>query len=259
MPKAPEAVPAFQRYQLEFARHIRDPKNSARPAGAQARRMNVYNALLYHNLESSLLACFPVSRQTLGKRKWQSLVRAFFATHRCHTPFFRRIPEEFIQYLESRSDGAPPWLRHLAHYEWVELALDTSAQEIDRAAFDEAGDLMHGRPALNPVRFLLHYPFAVHKISPRSVPKQEEPTHFLVFRDLRDRVHFVVLNSFSARLVQLLEPGQLSGHKALSSIAVEHPGLDAQAVYAGGMQTLEDLRRDQAILGAWKGRAVQKN
>lgn len=251
MRKAPDALPAFQRYQLEFTRHIRDPKKYPRPAAVEARRMNIYNELLYNNVESFLLACFPVSRSVLGKRRWAGIAREFFATHRCRSPLFRQISEEFLQFLQSR--GADPrWLIHLAHYEWVELALDTSNQEISLAGIDVNGDLLAARPALNPVRFLLNYPYAVHKISARRLPQKEEPVHILVFRDLNDKVRFIVLNPVSARLVQLLQERELSGEQALARIAGELPNSDGRAVYRGGLEILEKLRREQAILGTWK-------
>ena len=85
MPSAavPE-LPAFQRYQLAFTAHIRDPKAQPRPKQVEARRMKVYTELLFNNVEGALLACFPVLRQVLGVRKWNRLAREFFAVHRCH-------------------------------------------------------------------------------------------------------------------------------------------------------------------------------
>jgi hypothetical protein len=68
--------------------------------------MKVYNELLYNNLEGFLLACFPVCRKILGKRRWDRLARAFFRDHACHTPYFRQIPEEFLKYLQAA--GSPP-------------------------------------------------------------------------------------------------------------------------------------------------------
>ena len=100
-----DASSSLQRYQYAFTAHIRDPRNNPRPAGVPARRMKVYNELLYNNLEGFLLACFPVSRRILGKARWGRLVRAFFAGHRCRTPFFRQIPEELVQWL---SGGGMP-------------------------------------------------------------------------------------------------------------------------------------------------------
>ncbi|MGH8726574.1 MAG: HvfC family RiPP maturation protein [Burkholderiales bacterium] len=243
--------PNFQRYQFEFTRHIRDPKKHPAPAGVAARRMKIYDELLYNNVENFLLACFPVCRKVLSRRKWDEIVREFFAFHRCRTPLFRQIPEEFLEHLQSRR-GDPDWLIHLAHYEWVELAVDTSNEEIEFAKIEPHGDLLTRRPALNPVRSLLHYPYAVHKISPKHLPQSEEPTHLLVFRDLGDAVRFIVLNPVSAKLVRLLAAGKLSGAQALSRIVQELPDSDLRAVKQGGLEIMENLRRENAILGTWK-------
>ena len=247
-------LPAFQRFQFEFARHIRDPKTQPRPAGVPARRMKIYNELLFNNLESFLLACFPVLRSILGKRRWTALARDFFAEHRCRTPFFRQIPDEFVQYLQSgRAPRAsdPPFLLELAHYEWIELVLSVSSLEAP-AGVDSEGDLLDGAPVLNPVLSLLQYAYPVHRIGPRFKPAAPppEPTRLLVFRDADDAVRFVHLNAVSARLLALLGEGGQTGREALVRIAQElrHPAPDA--VLAGGAALLQDLRAQGAILGA---------
>jgi len=249
---APE-LPGFQAFQFEFTRHIRDPKVHPRPRGVPARRMKVYNELLFNNLEGFLLACFPVLRQILGKRRWTALVRDFFAAHRCHTPFFRQIPDEFIQYLQTERgtrDTDPPFLLELAHYEWIELVLSVSDKETP-AAIDPQGDLLAGVPVLNPVLALLEYAYPVHRIGPRCKPAASpaEPTCLLVFRDADFNVRFTHLNPVSARLLALLEDDRLTGRQALQRIATElkHPALDA--VISGGLEILENLRAEQAILG----------
>jgi hypothetical protein len=247
-------LPAFQQYQYAFTAHIRDPRRNPRPAGVSARRMRVYNELLYNNLESFLLACFPVTRQVLGTRRWGRLVRSFFAEHRCRTPFFRQIPEEFVRWLQETRRGHaddPPYLAHLAHYEWVELALDVSPAAPDWTAIDCAGDLLAARPALTPAAWLLAYPYAVHRIGPRYRPSAPDPdaTHILAFRNLSDRVRFIVLNLVSARLVALVQPGQVTGGEAIAQIVAELAHPNPQAVLAGGRQILEGLRAEGAILG----------
>jgi len=172
----PSALPEFQRFQFEFTAHLRDPKAQPRPAGVEARRMKVYNELLYNNLEGFLLACFPVLRQVLGAGKWARLVRAFFAAHRSRTPYFRQIPDEFIQFLQNEwtaPEDAPPYLLALAHYEWIELVLSVSNRSPDRA-FDTAGDLMEGVPLLNPVLANLRYDWPVQRIAPRRKVRPAE-------------------------------------------------------------------------------------
>jgi hypothetical protein len=245
------ALPEFQRYQLAFTAHIRDPKANPRPAGVDARRMKIYNELLYTNVERFLLGCFPVLRQVLGTRKWAQLARAFFSMHRSHTPYFRQIPDEFVQFLQNEwtpPDGYPPCLLALAHYEWIELVLSVSNRRVDRRV-DAAGDLLDGVPVLNPVLANLRYDWPVHRIAPRRTVKPVE-TYLLVFRDAADRVAFTEINAFTARLVTLLEPAALSGRAALEQIAAESRHPDPALILQAGGALLEGLRARGAILGA---------
>jgi len=246
----PPALPEFQRYQLAFAAHIRDPQAHPRPAGVAARRMNVYNAILFNNVESFLLACFPVLRQVLGARKWTRLVRAFFSTHRSRTPYFRQIPDEFVQFLQNEwtpPQGYPPFTLALAHYEWIELALSVSNRSI-ACGVDAQGDLLDGVPVLNPVLANLRYDWPVQRIAPRRKIQPAE-TWLLVFRDVADRVQFSEINAFTARLLTLLEPGTLSGRAALASLAAESRHPDPALILQAGAALLADLRARGAIAG----------
>jgi len=250
----PSALPEFQRYQLAFAAHIRDPEAHPRPAGVDARRMKLYNELLYNNVEAFLLACFPVLRQMLGTRKWTKLVRAFFSTHRSHTPYFRQIPDEFVQFLQNEStppQGYPPYLLALAHYEWIELVLSVSNRSVD-GAIDAAGDLLDGVPVLNPVLANLRYDWPVHRLAPHRKVRAAE-TYLLVFRDPADAVQFSEINAFTARLLALLEAGTLSGRAALETIVDESRHPDPALVLLAGGALLDDLRARGAILGAGRG------
>lgn len=248
--KTPSALPEFQRYQLAFAAHIRDPKAHPRPVGVEARRMRIYNDLLFNNIEGFLLACFPVLRQVLGARRWTGLVRAFFSTHRSHTPYFRKIPDEFVQFLQNEwtpPAAYPPFTLALAHYEWIELVLSVSNRSLDRAV-DSTGDLLDGVPLLNPVLANLHYDWPVHRIAPRRKVSPKE-SWLLVFRDADDQVQFSEINAFTARLLTLLEPGTLNGRAALQHIAAESLHPDPAVVVEAGGALLDGLRARGAILG----------
>jgi len=223
--------------------------------------MNVYNELVYNNLEGFLLACFPVLRQVLGKRKWSKLVREFFVAHRCHTPFFRQIPDEFVHYLKNeRGDQPddPAFLQDLAHYEWVELMLSVSNKEIDLSLFDPGGDLISGQPALNPLLSLQSYVYPVHRISPRFKPTatQQEETHFAILRNMNDEVKFIVVNPVSMRLLSLLQTTALSGEEALLQVAAELKHPNPEVVLAGGREIMQSLRDSQVILGTWHSAAT---
>ena len=123
----------FRLKQAEFAAHIRDPANNPAPADVDPQRMAAYCELFYNNIDSSLSSTFPVLRQILDADQWQVLAKDFYASHRCQTPHFSEIPEEFLEYLQNRKlPGDHPFLLELAHYEWVEMALAISTAEPQR-------------------------------------------------------------------------------------------------------------------------------
>lgn len=251
MRHAPELLPGFQQYQIEFAAHIRNPKQHKRPKGVIAGRMAVYNELLYNNIEGFLLACFPVMRKMLGKRRWSRLVRGFFSEHRCHTPYFRQIPDEFLQYLQHEwqpGPGYPEYLIELAHYEWIELVLSISNLDDQMPEIDPAGDLMDGIPALNPVMANLAYQWPVHRIRPRA-KVEPSPACLLVYRNPGMHIRFLEQSQTSARLVALLEPGTVTGSEAVKLLAGEMGYANVEQLMAFAQGFLHDLKQAGVIFG----------
>lgn len=248
--------PAFQQFQQDFGRHLRDPHHVARPAGVPARGAAVYGELLFNNVTGFLDACFPVGRQLLGEARWRRLNRAFFRDWRSHTPWFREIPHQFVRYLESGAirQPLPRWFAELALYEWAELAVDV--MEVSAPAHDPDGDLLVGQPLLNPAQMRLAFHWPVHRISLEWRPRRPEATHLLVYRDRDDAVQFAELNPVTARLLELLTTLELSGREACLAIAGELAHPDPQAVLAFGADILADLRRQEIILGTHRNRRV---
>ena len=244
----------FQQYQRAFTAHIRDPRHVARPKGVPRRRMKVYNELLYNNTEGFLLSCFPVCRKILGKRRWERLARGFFRDHVCHTPYFRQIPEEFLKYLQDEwqpTDDFPGFLPELAHYEWVELELDTSDRDANLPVFDATGDLMLGRPLLNPVLRVLAYRWPVHRLSPRFKPSEPptQPTFTLAFRDADFQIRFLLINSASARLISLFqEHPQLTGNAVVGLLAAEM-AMPPDSLSGFARTLVQDLHAQGVFLG----------
>jgi hypothetical protein len=241
----------FQQFQLELGRRLRDPRGTARPSGVPPRRLAIYEELLFNNITGFLDSCFPVSRKLLGERRWRRMHRAFFRDWRSHTPWFREIPREFLRWLEATQPARlPRWLADLAHYEWVELALDV--MDAPEPPADPEGDLMAGLPVLAPALMNLAYDWPVQRISPNWRPRKPSSTgatHLLVFRDRAGTVQFVELNPVSARLIALLQEAAITGAAACMRIAAELGHPDPAAVAAGGRQILENLRAHGAILG----------
>ena len=241
---------AFQEFQRDFGRHLRDPHHAPRPAGLPARRVAAYNELLFNNICGFLDACFPVSRELLGESRWRRLNRTFYRDWPLHTPWFREIPREFVRYLVDAEIATirPRWLAELAHYEWAELAVDI--MDAPLPDHDPTGDLMSGRPVLNPARLDLSYNWPVHRIGTDYRPRRPQATQLVVYRDAELAVQFTEINPVTAHLLALLAPGQLTGEAALTQIAtaLQHP--DPAQLLAFGRDLLNDLHRQGIILGS---------
>lgn len=241
--------------QRQFAAHIRDPERQPAPDDIEDRRLAIYRDLFFNNLRSMLAGNFPVVHALYEPAEWSALVRDFYAEYRCHTPLFTEIAREFLRYLQDvrqpRPDD-PPFLLELAHYEWIELALELDEREPDAVAAQPDGDLLDGAPVLSPLAWPLSYRFPVHRIRPdyRPLEPPAEPTHLLVYRDRRDRVRFMELNAVARLLVAYLQdrPGA-TGRQLLQAVAADIGHPDPARVVATGGDLLTDLRERGVILG----------
>jgi hypothetical protein len=248
-------LPKFKQVQYAFTRHVRNPAKHPRPDDIEARRMQIYNDLLFNNVEDFMSTGFPVLRTITSDEKWTRMIRDYYEHHKASTPLFPEMRREFLKYLEherTAEEDDYPFMLELAHYEWVELALSISDQEIDLSGVDTEADLLDGIPVLSPLAWPLRYQFAVQKIGPDYLPEQpeEQPTYLVVYRDFKDEVHFLELNPVTAHLLQLiLQDERLTSRKMLTSIAeqLQHP--NPEVVVQGGLQILNDLKTRNVILG----------
>lgn len=243
------STPDFQAFQRAFARHIRDPHHTARPAGVPARRMAVHNEILFANITGFLDACFPVCRKLIGETRWRRLNRAFYRDWKSQTPWFREIPREFVRYLDAGAirEPLPAWFAELAQYEWAELAVDT--MDCANPRHDPAGDLLQRPVVLNPARLVLACAWPVHRIAPDYRPRRPQATQIVIYRDGADRVRFVEINPVTRRLLELLAAAPTTGSEACGQIGSELRHPDPQQLVAFGRCILEDFRARGLILG----------
>lgn len=240
----------FQRYQLAFTAHIRNPALHSKPADVVEKRMAVYRESVFNNLLESVSICFPVCVNVLGKRKWRDLIRDFMANYSTNSPLFREIPQQFLAFLENVED-LPPYLKPLAHYEWIELAISSQqTSPLSAQTFNTDNtelNCLDSVITLAPASALLAYDYPVHKVSKRFKPTAIEKTYLLVFRNTHFEVKFIVLNPITFNLLSLIQSQPLTGRLALTMLAnqLQHPDLDLFIRF--GAETLNDLRKQQAI------------
>ena len=237
--------------QLAMARYLRNPESETPPAGVEPRRMAIYERLVYNNIESFISSGFPVLRSLYEEDDWHRLVRGFIVGHRCHTPYFLEISQEFIQYLMNEyqpREQDPPFLAELAHYEWVELALDVAEEELPVTV--APADVLAAVPRLSPLAWLLCYHYPVQHIGPSFRPDQPgEPTYLVVYRDRQERVQFMALNAFSARLVELTRDNASATGRDLLHTMAQESGMAVTNLLEAGARQLEELY-DATVLGS---------
>jgi len=253
-----KSTPEFIRRQYEFAAHIRDPDHQPAPGDVEDRRMAIYRELFYNNVEGFLSNTFPVLRVLHEDDRWHTMARAFFAHHLSQTPLFLEIPREFLNWLENEYLAQPgdlPFVQELAHYEWVELALSISEENITAADVDPGGDLLVGIPVLSPLAWHLAYQYPVHRIGPDYRPDQpgDSMTCLVVYRNREDEIGFIEINPVTKRLLELIEADKVeSGQQLLNRIATEISHPQPEVVINSGLEILKGLAEKDIILGTKK-------
>ncbi|MDJ0878447.1 MAG: putative DNA-binding domain-containing protein [Halieaceae bacterium] len=251
----PELAENLKALQQRFTSHIRNPGEIDAPEGIEGRRMKIYNDLIYNNVESFLSGGFPVLRSLYRDEDWHRLVRDFIVSYRCASPYFLEISQEFLNYLMNERQASPvdpPFALELAHYEWVELALDVATETFPEDGVDPEGDPVEGVPVISPLAMNLQYRYPVHEIGPGREPDDPpaQPTFLVVYRNREERVRFLESNAATARLLELVaENTDRSGRELLEQLAGEMNAESVTSVVEFGARMLSEFLEQDILAG----------
>ena len=81
--------PTLRDSQMAMARYLRNPAGASAPPGVEQRRLDIYERLVYNNIESFISKGFPVLRSLYQDDAWHRLVRAFIQEHRSQAAFIQ--------------------------------------------------------------------------------------------------------------------------------------------------------------------------
>jgi hypothetical protein len=244
---------SLQEQQQSMGLYLRDPDHCAPPGEMDPVRAEVYRDLVFANLSSLISGTFPVLVNILGDKHWRELVRVFLRDYRAHTPKFGEIAEEFVEFLASEppalADGTwPPFMVELAHYEWVEMALQQSEAE-PLSAGDP--DLLLEHPLqVSPLAWPLAYAWPVHLVGPDYQPDTTpaQPTLLLVRRAEDWSVKFSGLSPLAWRLLQRIEAfPELDGRAQLQDLAVEAGATGSQDFMDNGLALLRQMHEEGVV------------
>lgn len=234
--------------QRDFASYLREPERLTPPAGLSERRLRIYEELFFNNVRGFLDATFPVCAEILGEGDWVTLAKRFWAEHRCHSPYFLEIPQEFLHWLGKDTHGLPlpDYFMELAHYEWMELSVDVA---VVPEVFVEQGNLIDQIPVLAPAAegFLYNYP--VQAISAEAPEVEAQQTALIVYRDEEESVQFIQTNPFTLGLLPILKEQRMVGAEAVASL-LKSQGMEINEQMLGfGLGILHQWREQGLIRG----------
>lgn len=240
----------FRHFQRQFGGYLRDPSHVACPAGIPGRRAAIYSELVFNNVSGFLDTCFPVCRSVLGESGWRRLNRTFLRDWPMRTPWFREIPREFVGYLNTSSIATPlpAWLADLAHYEWLELAVDIA--DTPETETEPAGNLLDRSVVLNPTLHPFSSRWPVHRIGPQWRPHRPQETHLVIYRDSAGAVRFSEINAVTKRLLQLLSEPGATGRASIARIGRELNHADPVRLLEFGHALLRELCHQGILVGA---------
>jgi hypothetical protein len=244
--------PSLSEQQTTLGCYLRDPDHCAPPGEMNAARAQVYRDLIFANLSTLLSGTFPVLIKILGDEQWRTLVRIFLRDYRARTPKFGEIAQEFVEFIAAQppalNEGAwPPFMVELAHYEWVEMALQQSDAEPLPAS--DAGQLLDRPLQVSALAWPLAYAWPVQWVGPDYQPETTpvQPTLLLVRRAEDWSVKFSELSPLAWRLLQRIEQlPELEGRAQLEGLALE----------AGATGSAEFIESGAALLRQMHGEGV---
>lgn len=239
--------PEFKKLQQAFSGCIRSVDPQVKMPGIENRRLNVYRELFFNNIESFISSTFPVLNEMISETNWTLLIKDFFATHKCESPYFLKISEEFLNYLEScELDFLPVFSYQLAHWEWMELYADVvETQDVSVEITDlTLTDIVTS----NDCTWALAYDFPVHKASSSFSPVERESTFLIVHRDHDLSVGFIEINPLSMLLFDHIKQNISKPLNVLLAQIAADQGMDVGIITQGGFEIIQQW----ALLGLLK-------
>ena len=230
-----------------------DIRTDGMVVSSDAPGMAIYRELFFNNVCGFLDGTFPVCREVVGEVKWREICRAYFREHCSQSPLFLEIPEEFLSWLVGQGEllTSFPFMAELAHYEWLELAIDIMDVELPDAATDNRQgvvDLLAEPIEVNPALISVCYQYPVHKYSADEPDHDPETSAFIVYRDTKDKVRFVSCTPVSILLLTELQASDatVKGRDVITRV-LDEQGISGDAAFHGAAELLNQWH-EQDIL-----------
>lgn len=199
----------FQENQLAFTEYLRRTECDEKAEKQKPRRQEIYRDLVYKNINQCVADVFPITKNIIPETDWKIMIREFICAHRLQTPYFLEICQEFLAYIMYTRKTLPthhPFALELAHFEWIQLAVDTANVSFPEHQHNSA-PTENSLWTVSPLTVGLTYSYPVHLIDECYLPKEPsaQQTYLLVYRNRNDDLKVLETDNISLRIIQLLQ------------------------------------------------------
>lgn len=212
---------SLKKFQNEFGEYLRSQRQSSSDA-IPTRVGKIYQDLIFNNVCGFLNQCFPIGKAIMSD-DWQTLCLYFFQRYPTHSPYFTEIPMQFVEFLSQLDDDEfyksawlneltlshdeikkliPAYLSELAHYEWLELYVETCPNQDNKLILNDGN-----RYFLNATLQNHFYLYPVQKIGKDNEVALEN-TFLCVLRH-QDKVKFVEINLLTHLFLDFVQNSQM--------------------------------------------------
>ncbi|QJB29794.1 putative DNA-binding domain-containing protein [Chitinophaga oryzae] len=204
------SLPDSRQLQQRFTTHLRTGVRTTIP-GVAPDRLAHYRHAIFHMVKDTMESAYPVTCANIPRRKWDHMVKIFFARHACTANQVWKLPLEFYAYaVENNWDEVYdiPYLSDLLAFEWAEIEV-FNMEDAEPAAFVATGDWRETPLVLNPEYRLLSFRYPVHQEAKRRrLLKQQGAWFVLLHREPgTGHVQFTGLSPWLAFVTEQLAAG----------------------------------------------------
>ncbi|CAL1519711.1 putative DNA-binding domain-containing protein [Chitinophaga sp. MM2321] len=203
-------LPDTHHIQQTFSAYCRNGKKVNLP-GVAPDRLQHYRRMIFNMIGDTMENAFPIAYKNIPARKWQKMVKTFFAQHACQSYQMWKLPLEFYTYAVENNWAETyeiPYLNDLLSFEWAEMEV-YNMEDIPAPPFKLTGNWLETPLVLNPEHRLLAFQYPVHLVAKAKTLSVSGGAYFvLLYRDAETgHVQFTDVSPWLAFVIEQLAMG----------------------------------------------------
>ncbi len=174
-------------YQKNFAAFCRTGQYKSIP-GVKESNMYKYRELIYNVVDDSLASAYPLTKNLLQTKEWDSLVHGFLAGHFCKSAQIWQMPRELMDFVKENDYGLLkkyPFLMDLLLFEWMEV--EVFMMKDIQFDYTLLGDFYKDKLVVNPELRIVPLLYPVHLKKAEEIFPKDKRQYFVSVHRVTDK------------------------------------------------------------------------